>query len=93
MHIAGQPIELGDYDRAFALAGFGERRGELRATIERIRALAGFDLDILGNDFEAFSLGEPGERCTLRLEAEPCSKRYGRRQSAPRSCPRFRPGS
>jgi hypothetical protein len=46
MHVARQPIELGDDDGALALTGLGERCGELRATIESIRALARLDLDV-----------------------------------------------
>jgi hypothetical protein len=68
MHITRQTIQLGNDDSAFPLAGLGEARGELRATIQSIRALAGFDLDMLGDDLKALSLGKPGERRALRFE-------------------------
>jgi hypothetical protein len=58
MHIARQAVKLGNEDRAFPRAGLGERRGELRATVESIRAFAGFDLDMLGGDLEALGSGE-----------------------------------
>jgi hypothetical protein len=40
MHIARQPVELGDYDRRLELLGKFQRRGELRALVERVGALA-----------------------------------------------------
>jgi hypothetical protein len=40
MHIARQAVKLGNEDRAFPLAGLGERCGKLRATVESIRAPA-----------------------------------------------------
>jgi hypothetical protein len=46
-HVARQRVELGDHDRAFALVGVLERRGELRPAVEGIGALAGFRLDAL----------------------------------------------
>ena len=41
------------------------------APIERIRALAGLDLEEFGSEHEAFGLGKPGDRCALGLDAEP----------------------
>ena len=51
-------------------AGLSERGLELRATLERIRALAGFDLDELGGDLEPLGPGEPGDGGALRLDPE-----------------------
>jgi hypothetical protein len=47
MHVARQPVELGDSDRAgpSVAAGFGQGGGELRAAIERVRAFPRLDLD------------------------------------------------
>jgi hypothetical protein len=48
MDVSAQPIELGNRDGAFTVpAGLGERGGELRPAIERVSALAGFDLNEL----------------------------------------------
>ena len=60
VHVAAEPVELGDRDRrAPALAaGLGERVTEFRAPLERVSALARFDLDMLGDDLEALGLGE-----------------------------------
>jgi hypothetical protein len=72
-NVTGQPIELrDDHGAGLAMtAGLGQRGGELRATIERVRALPRLDLDMLGDDFEALGLGEPGDGGALRLNAEP----------------------
>jgi len=45
MHVARKPIKLCDGDGAARGACFGESGGTLRPTIERVAALAGFDLD------------------------------------------------
>jgi hypothetical protein len=40
MDVSAEAIELGNRDRAFPVtAGLGERDGELRAALDRIRAL------------------------------------------------------
>ena len=56
--IARQPIELGDNDRAYALASAVERGRQLRTPIERISALASLDLDILAGDLQTLGLSE-----------------------------------
>jgi hypothetical protein len=71
MYVAGQPIELGYDGGALTLAGLGERRRKLRATIQSIRALARLDLDVLGDDLKALGLRELRQRRALRLEPEP----------------------
>jgi hypothetical protein len=58
-HVAGQAIQLCDKNRAFELPGLGECGGELRATIQRVRSLAGFHIDELGGDLEILGGGEP----------------------------------
>jgi hypothetical protein len=70
MHVAGQTIQLSNDDRAFELAGLGERGGELRATIQRVRSLAGFDLYKLGGDLQTLGRGEPGEGFPLCGQAK-----------------------
>jgi hypothetical protein len=69
MHVTRQTIQLGNDDSAFPLPGLGEACGELRATIQGIRALAGFDFDMLGDDLKTLSLGKPGKRRALRFES------------------------
>ena len=72
MHVAREPIELGDGDGRLALpAGLGQCGGELRAAIERVGALARLDLDELGDDLEPLGLGEPGDGGALGVNAEP----------------------
>jgi DNA invertase Pin-like site-specific DNA recombinase len=56
--VTREAVELGDHDRAFAAARLVERGGELRAQVERVRALAGFDLDMFADDRKAFGVGE-----------------------------------
>jgi hypothetical protein len=64
---ARQPVELGDNDRRppAPTARLGQCGGELWAAIERIGALAAFDLDELGGDLEAFNRGEAANRLSL----------------------------
>jgi hypothetical protein len=61
---------LATHDRAFALAGVLERRGQLGPEIERVCALAGLCFDALVNDGEALGFGEAANRFALGLEAE-----------------------
>jgi hypothetical protein len=65
-------VEPGDGDRRrlAEAAGLSERGGELRAALERIRALAAFDLDELGRDLEAPGRGEPGDGFALRFDPQ-----------------------
>jgi hypothetical protein len=50
MHVPAQPIELRHCHRAPAVtAGLGQGGGELRAPLEGVSALAGLDLEELGN--------------------------------------------
>jgi hypothetical protein len=69
-NIAREPIELGNQDAAFGRAGGSEGGCELRAAVERVGAFAGLRLDELGDDGEAFSFGEPGDRRALRFDPE-----------------------
>ena len=71
--VAAQSIELSDGDRRpFAVtAGLGQCGGELRAAVERVRALARLDLSELGGDLEALGLGEAGDGGALGVEPEP----------------------
>ena len=78
MDVSAQSIELGNRDGAFAVtAGLGERGGELRAALDRIRACAGFDLDEFADDLVTLGAGEPGDRGALGIDPEterPCSR-------------------
>src|SRR5271155_4278058 len=51
-------------------AGLGERGGELRAALDRVRAFAGLDLDELGDDLVTLGGGEPGDRGALGVNSE-----------------------
>ena len=53
-----------------AVRAGAERGCELRPPIERVGALAGFGLDVLGDDGDALGLGEAGDGRALRLDAE-----------------------
>ena len=70
MNIARKPIQLGD-----AYGGLGPLRllqggAKLRPPLERISAIAGFDLGVFGGDREALGLGERGDGGALRFEAK-----------------------
>jgi hypothetical protein len=73
-------IELGDDDRAAeslrSIAGHSLQR----RSIERLRALACFDLGHFGRDLQPLGLGEPGDRRALCFEAV----------AGPQSCARMR---
>ena len=69
--IAGEAVQLRDQDAAFRGLGGGQRGCELRPAIERVRALAGFGLDVLGDDRDVLGFGEAGDRRALRLDPEP----------------------
>ena len=71
MDVSAEAIELGNRDRAFPVpAGLGERNGELRAALDRIGALAGFDLDELGDDIVTLGGGETGDGGALGIDPE-----------------------
>ncbi len=57
-HVARQPVQLRDDDRALAGTCGGEGCSQLWPSVERIGALAGLYLDVLGGEFDAFRLGE-----------------------------------
>ena len=70
-HVAGKPVQLGHYDRAFASPPCGQRCRQLRPAVEGIAALARFDLDEFGGQVEAFNRGKPGHGLPLGLDAKP----------------------
>jgi len=51
-------------------SGLGERGGELRPALDRVRTLAGLCLDEFRDDFEALGVGEAGDGRALRLDPE-----------------------
>jgi hypothetical protein len=69
MDVAAQSIEFGDDDRRLSLPGGLERGGKLRPAIERIGALAGFDLFERLGKVIALSNSEPLQGGQLRLKA------------------------
>ena len=70
MHVAGEPVELGDRDRATLAARLRKSSGKLWAAIESIRAFAGFYLDVDLDQIEAFRRGEPFKGLFLRFDPE-----------------------
>ena len=68
--VAGEPVELGDDDRAFCRAGHFEGGGELWASIQGIGALAAFYLDELAQQGDAFRFSEAGDGGALCIDAE-----------------------
>jgi hypothetical protein len=54
--IAGQPVELGDDDRALGRARRCKRRRELQAPLEGVEALSGLGLSVFLENSEAISL-------------------------------------
>jgi hypothetical protein len=68
--VAAQPIQLRDDDRRLDLARRRECCGQPRPTLERVGALAGLNLDELGDDVEALGRGKGRDRLALRLEPE-----------------------
>jgi hypothetical protein len=71
MDVSAEAIELGNRDGAFTVpAGRGERGGELRAALDRIRAFAGFDLDEFADDLVTLGGGEPGDGRALGIDPE-----------------------
>jgi len=68
---AAEAIELENRDGASHVpAGLGERDGELRAALDRVRALASLDLDEFVDDPIAVTRGEPGDGGPLRVHPE-----------------------
>ena len=55
---------------AFACLACASARGELRPALERVGALAGLDLDVLGDQLEALGLANLAIGRSLRLQAE-----------------------
>jgi hypothetical protein len=68
VHVSRQTIQLRNNDRALEAPGISKSRGGFGPSLKGVRALAGFDLNILGDDFETLAGCKPGERLTLRLE-------------------------
>src|SRR6476620_574978 len=70
MDITAEPVELCYADRSLVLLGCLQCRLQLRTTVERVTALAGFSFGILGNNGHAFGCGARGNSYALALEAE-----------------------
>ena len=68
--VAGEPIELGNDDGAAGLLRSRQSRRELRPALQRIGALAGFNLNELARDGETLALAELGDGTMLRLQAQ-----------------------
>lgn len=49
-------------------AALGERGGELRPALDRVRAFARFDLNELGDDVITLASREPGDGGALRVD-------------------------
>jgi hypothetical protein len=73
MHITPEAAELRDDDRHLEPLGVGEGGGKLRPAIERVMALARFNLNILGMDLRALALSKGRDGRPLGFEPEPAS--------------------
>jgi hypothetical protein len=69
-HIAAEPVELGDDDRAFELARLVEGYPQLGAQIQGVVALARLDLDMLASELELLGFSEAPDRLALSVEAQ-----------------------
>ena len=61
--------ELGGDDGTVASLDVEERGGLLWALFEGVGTLAGFELDALADPFDTLVGSEPGDCCSLRLDA------------------------
>jgi hypothetical protein len=71
MNVAAEPIQLGYGDLTLELLGSGKGGLELRAAVECIGALAGFDLNELSGQLQPFSLCELPKYLALGFEPKP----------------------
>jgi hypothetical protein len=69
-HVPAEAIQLRDDDGHLRLAGGGQGGGQDRPAIQGVGALAGFDLDVLGQDGHTLGGGEGGDGGPLRFDAE-----------------------
>jgi hypothetical protein len=67
--VARETVELGHNDGALACAPCSQGSGKLWPPLECVRSLAGFDLDELGGQLEALSLGEALDGSLLGFDA------------------------
>src|ERR1700722_122479 len=70
MDVAGETVELGDYDGTAQRACLRQSRSQLRPPVERIASLTGFNLDEFRRDFETGVRCEPGQRFALRIDTQ-----------------------
>ena len=68
--VTRQSIELGNYYRTLGVSRPGEGGCQLRAPVQGIRALSGFDLSELLDDGNPLGFSEAGNRGTLCLDAQ-----------------------
>jgi hypothetical protein len=68
VRVAGEPIELRDDQRPLPQPTFGQGSRKLRAIIP----FAAFDLDEFRQGYRTEAGKVGGDRCALRLDAEPC---------------------
>jgi hypothetical protein len=79
VHVAAEPIQLGDDDLSPDLPGRLDSRCQLGPSIERVSTFAGLDLHELGCDGVALFPGEPGDRLSLSLQTETAATLPGSR--------------
>ena len=88
MNVPAEAIELGNRDRASPVpAGLGERDGELRPALDRVRALASLDLDKFADDLVILGSGETDDGRALGLDWRRALSGQGKRSgmcNAPR---------
>jgi hypothetical protein len=73
MDVARETVKLCDQNRTLCLAGLCQRRSQLWPAIERVGTLAGFDLDMLGDDLNPLGFCEALDSRSLGLDA--CNRR------------------
>src|SRR5262245_7601402 len=79
VHVAAEPVQLGDDDRALDLPGRLDSRCQLRSPIDRVGTFAALDLYELCRDGIALLPREPGDRLSLSLLAKTAATLPGSR--------------
>jgi len=81
VNVATQAVELGHRNVASELPSHSQCGLELWSSVERVRALAGLDLDELAGHRETFGLGELRQGLPLSLYTQPRAPLLGRRDA------------
>jgi hypothetical protein len=71
VNVAAETVQLGDGHMALELPCSRQGRLELWSALQRVRALAGFNIHKLAGNFETLSPSELGQCVALRFNAQP----------------------